>query len=190
MNIFIRKLREINKKSLTSNRRVNHSISTIHSSSTLVNFSCIYCIKLCWKNKLIIRHGKWTLETNYFYRPHPKDGEGNVFSLSTLGGGGQVQPAGGGGGQVSQPTGGGSGPAGGEGCQVQPVGGEGVRSVSRWGGFRSSRQGGGGSGPAGGRGGSVSQRGGGGGSASCALLRVVCLLRSRRRTFLLHDNCK
>ena len=24
----------------------------------------------------------------YFYRPHPKDGEGNVFSLSILGGGG------------------------------------------------------------------------------------------------------
>ena len=38
-----------------------------------------------------------------FYRPHPKDGEGNVFSLSTPGGGGgqssrggQVSPAGGG----------------------------------------------------------------------------------------------
>ena len=22
--------------------------------------------------------------TEYFYRPHPKDGEGNIFSLSTL----------------------------------------------------------------------------------------------------------
>ena len=31
----------------------------------------------------------------YIYRPHPKDGEGNVFSLSTSGGGGgQVSPAG------------------------------------------------------------------------------------------------
>ena len=97
----------------------------------------------------------------YFYRPHPKDGEGNVFSLSTLGGGGsgqspargiRVQRGGsgqspGGGGQVS-PAGGGVSPAGGG--SVQPAGG-----VSQW-----------------------------GGSASCALLRAVCLLRSRRRTFL------
>ena len=93
-------------------------------------------------------------------------------------GGGQVQPAGGG--QVSQLMGGGGGqvqPADGGG-QVQPAaGGGGVRS-SRGGGQVSQRMGGVRS----------SQRGGGhvqpGGSASCALLRAVCLLRSRRRTFL------
>ena len=99
-----------------------------------------------------------------FYRPHPKDGEGNVFTLSTPagGGGGSGQSADGGGGgvgQVSQPTGGGvSGQSadrgGGGGCQVQ---------LAR-GGVRSSWQ---------------------GGSASCALWRTVCLLRSCRRTFLL-----
>ena len=89
--------------------------------------------------------------------------------------GGQVQPAGGG--QVS-PAGGGvrSGPARG----VRSSRG-GVRSVQRARGWvRSSRQAG--VSPASGGGGSVS---GGGGSASCALLRVVCFLRSRRRTFLL-----
>ena len=63
-----------------------------------------------------------------------------------------------GGGQV-QLTGG-SGPADGGGGQVQLRGGSGPAS-------------GGGSGPA-----------SGGGSASCALLRAVCLLHSRRRTFL------
>ena len=74
-----------------------------------------------------------------FYRPHPKDGEGNVFSLSTSGrGGGSVQ-----------------------------LGGGGVRSVQAGGGGQSV--------------------GGGGGSASCALLRAVCLLRSRRRTFLFEN---
>ena len=75
-------------------------------------------------------------------------------------GGFQVQLAGGG---QSGPAGGGSGPAGGGGSGP---GSGGVRS--RW------------------RGGQV-QPGGGqsaGGSASCALLRAVCLLRSRRRTFL------
>ena len=83
------------------------------------------------------------------------------------------------GGQVSQLTGGG---------QVQPGGGVrssrggqvqlgGVRSVSQLGGVRSS-WGGGGSGPAGWGGQSV------GGSASCTLLRAVCLLHSCRRTFL------
>ena len=118
-------------------------------------------------------------------------GEGNVFSLFTSGGGGSGQSAdgggvrsasGGGGGQVSQLTGEG---------QVQPAGG----------GSGQSANGGGGSGPASGggvrssRGGQVSQLTGGGqvqpggvsqrgGSASCALLRAVCLLRSRRRTFL------
>ena len=52
------------------------------------------------------------------YRPHPKDGEGNVFTSSTPGGGGgQVSPAGGGG-QVS-PAGGGSVQPGG----VSPAGG-------------------------------------------------------------------
>ena len=159
-----------------------------------------------------------------FYRPYPK--EGNVFSLSTLGGGGggQVQPAGGrvssvsrwggvrssrwgGGGQV-QPAGGGrvnsvsrwgggggSGPAGRGGQVSQPRGGsgpadgEGVRSVSRWGGQVQPT--GGGSGQLANGGGQVSQLMGGGqvqpgrGSASYALLRAVCLLRSRRRTVLL-----
>ena len=82
-----------------------------------------------------------------FYRPHPKDGEGNVFILSTPGGGGQVSPAGGGsgqssrggvrsvqpgGGQVSQPTGGGSGQSADGGVRSSRQGG--VRSVSRWGG--------------------------------------------------------
>ena len=102
--------------------------------------------------------------------------EGNSFTLfvsSHLGGvrssqGGQVQPGGfrsSWGGQV-QP-GGESGPARGEG-QVSRGGGRsagGVRS-SRGGGVRSSQ----------------------GGSASCALLRAVCLLRSRRRTFLFRYN--
>ena len=124
-------------------------------------------------------------------------GEGNVLtrvcpSVCPQGGGGQVQP-------------GGSGPARG----VRSSGG--VRSS--WGGsgparggVRSSR---GGSGPAGGGqvqlgGGGQSSRGEGqvqlgwgqvqpggggvrssrGGSASCTLWRAVCLLRSRRRTFL------
>ena len=71
---------------------------------------------------------------------------------------------------------------GGGGGQVQPGGvsglpdrGGGVRSSWRGGGVRSSQRGGGRSGPA----------DGGGGPASCALLRAVCLLRSRRRTFLL-----
>ena len=78
--------------------------------------------------------------------------------------------------------GGGSGPAAGGG-QVQLPGG--VRSsqggqVQLPGGVRSSRQG---RGVRSSRGGGVSPASGGG-SASCALLRAVCLLRSRRRTFL------
>ena len=68
---------------------------------------------------------------------------------------------------------GGSGPAGGGQVQLPggsgPAAGGGVRSSCQ-GGVRSSR----------GEGGSVRL----GGSASCALLRAVCLLRSRRRTFL------
>ena len=112
--------------------------------------------------------------------------EGNSFTLLVCpqGGGGSVQPEGRGSGPADE-GGGGSGPAGRGGW---------VRS-SRWGG---------GSGPADGgvrsswlgRGGQVQPVGGGqvqpggggsvsrGGSASCALLRAVCLLRSRRRTFL------
>ena len=119
-----------------------------------------------------------------FYRPHPKDGEGNVFSLSTLGGvrsesswGGSGQSPAGGGQVRVQPGGSGQSPAGRGQVRVQP-GGSG----------QSSR--GGGVSPAGRGGGSVN--GGGGGSASCALLRAVCLLRSRRRTFLFkiyHWNC-
>ena len=75
--------------------------------------------------------------TNY-YRPHPKDGEGNVFSLFTPGGGVRsVQP---GGGQVS--------PAGGGVRSVQPGVGQvspagGVGQSSR--GSQSSQWGGGGS---------------------------------------------
>ena len=105
-----------------------------------------------------------------------------------------------GGGRVSQPTQLGGG--------VRSKSNWGVRSKSNWGGSGQSPTGGAIS-PAGGvrsksnRGGSVqpggvrsvqpggvqSSRGGGqvspaGGSASCALLRAVCLLRSRRRTFL------
>ena len=76
-------------------------------------------------------------------------------------GGGQVQP---GGGQV-QLTGGGSGPADGGGVR------------SSWGGGADLASGGG-----------VRSSWGGGGSASCALLRAVRLLRSRRRTFLLTLN--
>ena len=79
-----------------------------------------------------------------YYRPHPKDGEGNVFTLSTPGG---VRVKG----QSSQEGG--------------------VRSKVNLAGW-----GGGVSGPA------------GGGSGSCALLRAVCLLRSRRRTFLFNIN--
>ena len=164
-----------------------------------------------------------------YYRPHPKDGEGNVFSLSTPWGVGvrsKVNPAGGSqvkgkssrGGQVKgksswgvrsgqrsiQPGGvrskvnpaGGvrSSPGGGVGCQVQPGGvqvkgqsSQGGSGPASWGGVRSSQRGGQvqpaerGSGPAGQGGGQVQPAGG---SASCALLRAVCLLRSRRRTFL------
>ena len=84
----------------------------------------------------------------------------------------------GGGGSGQSPAGGGSGqsPAGGGG-QVSPAGG--VRSVqpggvqTSWGG--SVQPGGGGVSPAGGE---LSQWGGV--SASCTLLRAVCLLRSRR----------
>ena len=117
-----------------------------------------------------VRHHWW-----FFTARIRRMGEGNVLTRvcpsvcpQGEGGGGSgpagrggVSPAGGGGGQVQlggvSPSRGGSGPAGG-----------GVRSS--WGGsvqpggVRSSR---------------------GGGSASCALLRAVCLLRSRRRTFLL-----
>ena len=69
---------------------------------------------------------------NGFYRPHPKDGEGNVFSLSTPGGGYparsswgggvpcQVQP--GGGGVTCQVQLGGVPWPGGVPCQVQPGG--------------------------------------------------------------------
>ena len=96
--------------------------------------------------------------------------------------------------------GGGSGPAaggGGAGSKVNPVGGgcQGQRSIQLGGRgrVRSSCQGSSGSkvNPAGGEGQRSIQPGGvrsiqwGGGSPSCALLRAVCLLRSRRRTFLL-----
>ena len=104
------------------------------------------------------------------YRPHPKDGEGNVFSLSTPGGG--VSPAGGG--QVSPAGGVRSGQPGGSG------------QSSRCGGVRWVQLGGG-----------VSHPGGGDQSSQWGVSqdrstewvlttrRAVCLLRSRRRTFLL-----
>ena len=85
--------------------------------------------------------------------------------------GGGVWSSRGGSGQKSIQLGGG---------QVQPGGGSGQRSIPiQPGGVRSSQgvcqvqlaEGGG-------------QVQAGGGSASCALLRAVCLLRSRRRTFL------
>ena len=73
-----------------------------------------------------------------FYRPHPKDGEGNVFTLSTPGGGGGVRSVQlGGWGVRSVQPGGGSGQSsrGGQsswgGGSVQPVGGGGVVSTLR-----------------------------------------------------------
>ena len=88
-------------------------------------------------------------------------GGGGVRSESSRGGGGQVRVPPGGSGQSSQ--GGGSGQSSrGGGGQVSPARGVGQSSRGGW----------------------VSPAGGGGGSASCTLLRAVCLLRSRRRTFL------
>ena len=165
---------------------------------------CIVCYtKDIFISKWLLRHAMdWDI-----YRPHPKDGEGNVFSLSTPGGGsGQrsIQPGGGvrssqwGGGGRSKvnSAGGGSGPASGGGSGQRSIQPGGVRSswgggqVQLVGGVRSSP--GGGSSPAG-WGGVRSSRGGvrssqGGGSASCTLLRAVCLLRSRRRTFLFRNQ--
>ena len=93
----------------------------------------------------------------------PHWGGGGVRSESSRGGG-QVSPAGGGG-------------------QVSPA--EGVRSVQLGGGQDQPARGG--SGPASRGGGVRSNRGG---SASCAPLRAVCLLRSRRRTFLFTNKFK
>ena len=56
----------------------------------------------------------------FYYRPHPKDGEGNVFTLSTPGGGDQVQPTGGGVRSVSRRGGGGGQSAGGGGQDLAP----------------------------------------------------------------------
>ena len=126
----------------------------------------------------------------FCYRPHPKDGEGNSFTLL-------VCPRGGGGVRSSR---GGSGPAAGGG-QVQP--GEGFRSSCRGGqvqlpegggscpaaggvrssrGVRSSCQGG--SGPAGGggvrssrpAGGQVQLTGGGSGPAARGGVSILCTL--------------
>ena len=93
-------------------------------------------------------------------------GEGNVFSLFTSGRGGQS----------SQP-GGGVSPASRGGGSVQPGGG----SVQLAGGVS----------PAGG-GGSVQPAGGGSAKIGLTTRRAVCLLRSRRRTFLLSlvVNCE
>ena len=105
--------------------------------------------------ELLVTSSACFLPVPDIYRPHPKDGEGNVFSLSTLWGGGSGQsPAGGGvrsessrggvrsvqpgGGQVRAQPGGGvrSEPSRGGG-QVSPAGG-GVRSVQPGGGVRSA----------------------------------------------------
>ena len=101
---------------------------------------------------------------HYFYRPHPKDGEGNVFTLSTPGMGGGSGPAGGGGQVKGQSSRGGQGQR-----SIQP-GGSGQRSIQPGGGGRvqpgASGQRSiqpGGSGPAGWGGVRSSQRGGGGG---------------------------
>ena len=76
--------------------------------------------------------------TLYHYRPHPKDGEGNVFTLSTPGGGGVRPSRPGGGCQVSQLIRGGgvrsSWRGGGGGFQVQPAGGGSGQSADRGGG--------------------------------------------------------
>ena len=128
--------------------------------------------------------------TAFYYRPHPKDGEGNVLTRVCLSvhrwgsgpGGGGVRSSCRGGGQVQLPGG------------VRSSCRGGVRSSC--GGVRSSCRGG--SGPAAGGGGQVQLLGGcqvqppGGGGVSqdrttqgvLATWRVVCLLRSRRRTFL------
>ena len=78
------------------------------------------------------------------YRPHPKDGEGNVFTLSTPGhlGGGGVSPAqpGGGGVRSVQPGVGGVSPAVGGGQSSQQGGGG---QSSQWGGGGQSAGGGG-----------------------------------------------
>ena len=129
-----------------------------------------------------------------------------MFSVCSHLGGGQVR-----GGQVQLAGGvrssrGGSGPAR-WGGQVQPggvrsswggqvqLGGSGLGGVrSSWGGqvqLGGSGPARGGSGPAGG-GGQLQLAGGGqvqpGGSGSCTLLRAVCLLHSRRRTFLFSNT--
>ena len=88
---------------------------------------------------------------------------GGVRSESSRGGSGQSPARGG---QVRVQPGGGSGQSPARGGQVSPAGGGQVS-------------------PAGGGGQSTE-----GGSASCALLRAVCLLRSRRRTFLLKYSFK
>ena len=111
------------------------------------------------------------------FLPPASEGWGKImFSVCSHLGGGGVSPAGGGGFRSVQPVGGGGGGSGpasrGGGGQVQPAGGGQVQPA------------GGGSGPAS-RGGGSGPASKGGGSASCALLRAVCLLRSRRRTFLL-----
>ena len=120
--------------------------------------------------------------------------QGGQVKVQTQGGSGQ-SPTRGGGGSGQSPTGGGSGQSnrggqsrgggdfrsksnpGGQ-VKVQRVGGEGQVSPAR-GGDQSSW---GGVSPGGGGGGSDQL----GGSASCALLQAVCLLRSRRRTFLFY----
>ena len=131
------------------------------------------------------------------YRPHPKDGEGNVFSLFTPGGVPISHNAlqhfrechGAARGRDTLP-----GPAGGVPCQVQPggypAGGGTLLGVPCQGGTLWGYPGGGY--PGGGYPGRETPQPGRGGypvrttEGVFTTRRAVCLLRSRRRTFLFH----
>ena len=118
------------------------------------------------------------------YRPHPKDREGNNFTLLVCprGGVGQVQPGGGGVGQVQPGGRGGSGPAGGGGVgQVQPGGG-GVGQVQPGGRGGQVQPGGGGVGRSS-RGGGVGQWGGGVGQPGGGSAKI-----EQHREYLLHGG--
>ena len=96
------------------------------------------------------------------------------------GSGSKVNPVGGGGVSGSKVN-----PAGGQGQRSIQLGGQGQRSIQPGGQGQRSIQLGGGRSKVNPAGGQVKGQSSPGGSASCALLRAVCLLRSRRRTFLL-----
>ena len=138
----------------TETRLETQWLLSLHSNQ--LGFDSRIPIQMYLPNKNAYQHCVTpNLLLSFNYRPHPKDGEGNVFTLSTPGGG-SGQSSRGGGGQVS--------PARGGVRSVQPGGGGGQSS---WGGGQSSCR---------------------GGSASCTLLQAVCLLHSRRRTFLFIHN--